>query len=698
MSTDEKAREVLQENGINVDQLDGCPLGTPEEAVKRLDAMDDGDRLDSIGELVAWASSRGQIELQRYKKAIVDAKLIGPGDWRALASEAKQRRVHEIKAAVRSDCPYTAENGCLYLAMPDGGQVLLARFVPEVVAQVIRDDGAEITTLIKIRVTRPGGQPVEVEVPAERLPQARRWAAQAIGAHAVVTPMSRDEAHVATAAQYLGDGQWTSVTTYAHTGWRSDIDGQWRFLTASGALGADGLDTSVSVDLGTEALNLYALPDPEEVDAAVLAEAVRASVALLDMAPLTVTAPLLGAVYRAPLPLLPETSAYVVGPSGSLKSAASATALQHFGRGLDARNFPANWTFTGNALEAIAHQLANVLLIVDDYAPQSADDPRRLATAADRIFRGAANSAGRGRLRPDGTRRPERPPRAQIAATGEDVPPGESLRARLTVATVDAGAIDVAKLTEAQQRAAGGTYELAMAGYVRHLAGLLDTDTGYADQLREQIAERRADLARNTAGHARVPEATAGLLTGFREFLAFAVTAGAFTGDQAAAQMEKVKAALVQVAAEQSSYTRGMSVAEVYLRALAVALVSGAAHLADQTTGRQPDEPERWGWEPYPGTGETTYHPKGKCIGWLSSSGDVYLHPGVAYEVARDHAGRAAEPLATTKIVVHKRLKEGNHLASTDEKDERPTVVRRIAGKSLRVLHVRADRITGEGE
>ena len=115
-----------------------------------------------------------------------------------------------------------------------------------------------------------------------------------------------------------------------------------------------------------------------------------------------------------------------------------------------------------------------------------------------------------------------------------------------------------------------------------------------------------------------------------------------------------------------------------------------AAHLADQTSGRQPDEPERWGWEPYPGTGETTYHPKGKCIGWLSASGDIYLHPDVAYEVARDHAGRASEPLATTKIVVHKRLKEGDHLAAIDEQTERPTVVRRIAGKSRRVLHVRA--------
>ena len=36
-----------------------------------------------------------------------------------------------------------------------------------------------------------------------------------------------------------------------------------------------------------------------------------------------------------------------------MKSALSATALQHYGRGLDAKHFPANWTFTGNALVGV---------------------------------------------------------------------------------------------------------------------------------------------------------------------------------------------------------------------------------------------------------------------------------------------------------------------------------------------------------
>lgn len=669
--------------------------GTPEQVVTELAALDPGKRLDRIGELVAWLAGRGELELQRYKKAVTDGKLLGARDWTSLASEAKKRRAANLRAAVRSDCPYTTKNGCLYLKTPDGEPELLARFIPEVIAEVIRDDGAEITTVIGIRVTRPGGRAAEVEVLAEQLPKARLWAAQAIGAHAVITPMSRDEAHVATAAQYLGDGRWESRTTYAHTGWRTDIDGRWRFLTASGALGADGLDTSVCVDLGTDSLNLYALPDPATASPRALAEAVRASLALLDVAPLKVTAPMLGAAYRAPLPLLPETSAYVTGGSGSLKTAVSAVVLQHYGRGLDVRHLPANWTFTGNALESIAYQLANVLLIIDDYAPQNAEDPRRLAAAADRIFRGSANSAGRGRLRADSSRRPERPPRAQIAATGEDVPPGESLRARLTVAEVDAGAVDVGKLTEAQQHAADGAYELAMAGYVRYLAARLDADPDHTDRLRQDIADRRTELAGTLSGHARVPEATAGLLTGFRQFLAFAVAVDALSADKAKAQMEKVKAALVELAAEQVTHTKGMAVAEIYLRALRSALAGGHAHLADQETGREPAEAHKWGWEPYPsGDMGNVYHPKGTCIGWLSRSGDIYLHPDTAYEVALDRAQRSKEPLATHKATIHKRLKEGEHLAVVGEK--RPTVTQRIAGKVTRVLHVRADRITGE--
>lgn len=665
-----------------------------DQLLTELSGMDEDKRLRRVHELIdSLATGRDELGQQRFRNAITGAGYIGRGDWRSAWAAAKQRHAAAVKAELRdADCPYYPRAGCLYAPTSDGGELLLARFVPEVVSEVTRDDGAEVYTVLRIRVTLPTGRVAEVNVPADRLHQARRWSAQAVGAAAVITPMSRDEAHVSTAAQYLGAGDCSSETVYAHTGWRATPAG-YQFLTASGALGAAGLDRAVTVDLGNDRLNGYALPDPGSVDLAELQDAVRASLALQEVAPGTVTVPMLGAVYRAPLPLLPETSLYVVGPTGSLKTALSAVMCQHYGRLLDAKALPAEWKSTANALEATAYQLAGVLFVIDDYAPQAAEDPRRLAAAADRVFRGAANSSGRGRMRPDQTMRPLKPPRAQVLSTGEDVPPGESLRARLTITTVDARAIDPGELAIAQQRAAAGVYDLAMAGYVRWLADRQDTDPGYMETVRQQIAARRAELTAGS-GHLRVPEAAAGLLTGWRQWLEYAVAIGALSTRTAKAAMAKAVTAMRQVSADQAAYATAMRVAEVYLVALAAALTGGNAHLADLQTGQAPlADPASWGWESYRSGGEECWRSRGTRVGWVSRVGEVYLDADSAYEVARSHAGKAAQPLATTKVTIHKRLREGGYLVSTDA--GQLTVVRTVAGKRRRVLHVHAAHLTG---
>jgi hypothetical protein len=683
---------------------DGPETPTPEDLDDQLDrvlaeleALDGDARLRRVHDVISdLAFSATRAEACRWRDKIVGAGHIGRQDWREVYAEARQRverSRREARQQRAAEQLYIEDDGCLYLATEDGGRALLARFLARVVGEVTRDDGAERHMTVRIRVTLPTGHAAEVDVPAERLHQARRWAAQAVGASAVISPMSRDDAHVATAAQILGAGAWSTETVYSHTGWRV-LDGSRRFLSASGALGAAGLDTSVTVDLGSDRLNGYALPDPTQAGPAELQAAVLASLDLLKLAPHTVMVPMLAAAYRAPLPLLPETSVYAVGPTGSLKTALSAVVCQHFGRRLDAQRLPAEWKSTSNALEALAYQLAGVLMVIDDYAPQAAEDPRRLAAAADRVFRGSANASARSRLRPDGTMRPARPPRAQVLSTGEDVPPGESLRARLTIASVDAGAVDLAALTKAQRLAAAGVYELAMAGYVRWLAGRQDADPGYAAGLRQQIADRRAALA-GTAEHLRVPEAAAGLLVAWRQWLEYTVAEAAVPAAEAEQLMVEVTEAVRALAAEQATYARQMQVARIYLSSLASALAGGGAHLADQDSGREPPaDPNGYGWEPHETAQLLQWHPRGVCIGWVSRDGDVYLSPGPAYEVARAHAAKSAVPLATGKVTVHKRLHEGGHLATVDPPPNL-TVRRRIAGKLRRVLHVHADLITG---
>ena len=67
-----------------------------------------------------------------------------------------------------------------------------------------------------------------------------------------------------------------------------------------------------------------------------------------------------------------------------------------------------------------------------------------------------------------------RPPRGLIASTGEEVPGGQSLRARMVIVEVQRGDVKLDVLTLAQRDAVQGIYAKAMAGFIRWLAPRLD--------------------------------------------------------------------------------------------------------------------------------------------------------------------------------------------------------------------------------
>ena len=68
-----------------------------------------------------------------------------------------------------------------------------------------------------------------------------------------------------------------------------------------------------------------------------------------------------------------------------------------------------SWARTGNYIETMAFIAKDAVLTVDDYVAQgSAQDRARLQQQAERVFRGAGNRSGRGRLRADASARPTR--------------------------------------------------------------------------------------------------------------------------------------------------------------------------------------------------------------------------------------------------------------------------------------------------
>jgi len=111
-------------------------------------------------------------------------------------------------------------------------------------------------------------------------------------------------------------------------------------------------------------------------------------------------------------------------------------------------------------------------MVIDDFAPQgSSVEVARYHAAADRVFRAAGNQAGRSRLDSSARLREPKPPRALILSTGEDIPRGQSVRARLLILELSRGSIEADRFSECQKDAQEGAYAEAMGGFVQWLAG-----------------------------------------------------------------------------------------------------------------------------------------------------------------------------------------------------------------------------------
>src|SRR5205807_530775 len=203
-----------------------------------------------------------------------------------------------------------------------------------------------------------------------------------------------------------------------------------------------------------------------------------------------------------------DFSLHLPGPSGAGKSELAALAQRHFGAGMDARRLPGSWSSTANALEALAFAAKDAVLVVDDFAPTgAAGDAERIHREADRILRAQGNASGRLRMRADGSLRAVRAPRGLIVSTGEDVPRGQSLRARLLVVEVGPGDVDWEALTASQSAAGEGFCARALSGFLRSVAGRYD-------EVRAQLVACIPDLrdaAARSGAHRRTPGIVASL-------------------------------------------------------------------------------------------------------------------------------------------------------------------------------------------
>ena len=397
------------------------------------------------------------------------------------------------------------------------------------------------------------------------------------------------------------------------------------------------------------------------------------------MAPDRIVFPLLAAVYRAPLGNV-DFSLFLAGPSGVFKTALAALCQQHYGAEMNAKALPAHFSSTANALEELAFTVKDALLVVDDFVPAGGPADVELHGTAERLFRAAGNHQGRSRMSGYGRLTEGRPPRSLLLATGEAVPRGQSLRARLLIVEVRPAEVDQWQLSQCQSAAQQGQLSAATGAFLSWIAERYEV---LQHNLQTGVRELRNQIL-PCIFHARLPSALAELQTGWEIWVQFALEAGAIGAQEKVDLAHRCTKALSELAVLQAPYQASHDPALRFVALLQAALAGGVAHVADRMGG-PPEAASLWGWRRKPAGRK--WLPCGVCIGWVAG-GDLYLDSSASYQAAQQAAG--TQQLVVNEQTLRRRLRERGLLASIDAGRQTLLVRKTLGGGPRHVLHLKA--------
>ncbi len=517
-----------------------------------------------------------------------------------------------------------------------------------------------------------------ISVPAIKF-ASLNWVIEGIGPLAVIYAGYGAKDHARAAIQMLSSNV-VSRTIFGHTGWRK-INNKWFYLVGNGAIGSDGFVNSIETTL-PDGLEKYRLRGP--VTKADLVHSICTSLRFLDIVPDYIGFPLYCPIWRSILGAA-DYSVHISGPTGVGKSVAAALAQQHFGAAMCSRALPGSWSSTANALESLAFTIKDAVFVIDDFAPDGTKtDVQRLHREAARIFRAQGNLSGRKRMKADGSLRATKPPRGLIISTGEDVPTGQSVRARLFILELSEKDLNWQKVADCQVFAEKGLYEKATFGFIRWLTSKYEEVQKNIDGELIQLRSR----ATQSMMHKRTPEIIANQYIGMQYFVKYANDVGAITEIEAKELLDRCWDALGQAGGKQIVFQSAMEPTQRFLELISSALSSGRAHLANRK-GEAPLTPYSYGWRKMTsGTGayETEqWNPKGDQIGWIDD-GNIFLDPDASYRIVQSNG--AENGLSVTLGILKKRLKEKN-LIITEDKRETLTVRRTLQGREHHVLFLK---------
>lgn len=345
---------------------------------------------------------------------------------------------------------------------------------------------------------------------------------------------------------------------------------------------------------------------------------------------------------------------------------------------MSAEHLPGSWTSTANALEGLLFLGKDAVIVVDDFNPTgTANDIARYHATAERIFRAVGNQAGRGRMGKDGsTLRAAKPPRALIVSTGEDIPKGHSLRARMLILETRKEHLRWEMFTAAEAEAQAGTYALALASFIHWLAKDLP---GHRARFGAHHLSERAKLQ---TAHARTADIGGQLLATWKTLLEFAAKTGAVTIEEAALLSERARQGILETLEPQADHQAVADPVERFMTLLGALLSSGRAHVA---TPQATYPGESWGWREAE-TASGVYRPQEARLGWLADT-ELWLEPDTVYAETQRLAVAQGDTLPMSQQSLWQRMAEqGLILQGKEGKKTRNTFKRMVEGSLRRVL------------
>lgn len=657
-------------DGATAEQANEAIADAPcwlDESLSRFENAGAAERRVALEAAARAYASLDAVDQVTWRKCVCNRLEMTTAELRQLLEA-----VDEQEAGALQEAQYLVQRGMICrVNWNERGEFYLplCNFDARIIEDVVEDDGEEQQRrfLIEGKLAKSGQRLAAVEVDSKEF-GSMGWVLSMWGASASVAAGMSSKDHLRVALQVLSEPK--TRYEYAHLGWRT-LDGRPVYLSASGAVGLDGVQVRLPRDLEN-----YRLPlEPVNVR-----EAMAASLRFLETGDHQVTVPLWSAVYLAPLAsvLPPSFTLWLFGTTGSLKSTVTALAMCHFGT-FAYNTPPASWTGTANALEKLAFVAKDAPLWIDDYTAQSTlQGMNEIRKKADQLLRDWGNRAGKARMRSDLGIRRTFAPRGIIISTAEQLPPGQSILSRLFAIEVHPEHMtrgDGSPLTVAQTREQQ-LYPHAMSGYVRWLAGRQDW---LKDTLKDRHP-RYVEAARREGEHLRMPGNVAVMFLGFEMGLEFAAEVGALNAAEIDTLRNTGWQTLMHIGQQQHRVVEEEKPVDMYMRALEQMMASGVVYLRSLAL---PDAMT------LPGK----FSPMAEHVGWYDEQ-YYYLLPEVAYGAVWQFYKTSGVVFPDTERGVRVKLREQGLLHG---QDGRATWrLRLLDGSQPRVLRVsRALETTG---